>query len=106
MPRYEYQCKACGHVFEREHAIGQKKQYRCPDCSSKRTQKIISQVGVVFKGSGFYITDNRKGNGCKTNAKTVKHKSSGSNGSANKSDSKENVKTSELASESNPVSEN
>ncbi len=63
MPIYEYQCKACGHVFEREHAIGEKKQYKCPECSSSRTQKIISQVGVIFKGRGFYATDHRSGNG-------------------------------------------
>ena len=63
MPLYEYQCKECGHVFEREHAIGEKKKFKCPDCSCAKTQKIISQVGVIFKGSGFYATDNRKGNG-------------------------------------------
>ena len=64
MPIYEYQCKSCSHIFEREHGIGEKKKFRCPDCSSQNTKKIISQVGVVFKGSGFYKTDNRKsGNG-------------------------------------------
>lgn len=63
MPIYEYQCKACGHVFDREHAVGEKKRYRCPECSSTRTTKLISQVGVIFKGTGFYITDCRKGNG-------------------------------------------
>jgi len=63
VPVYEYQCKKCGNVFEREHAIGEKKKYKCPDCSSSRTGKIISPVGVIFKGSGFYATDNRKSNG-------------------------------------------
>ena len=73
MPLYEYQCKECGHVFEREHGIGEKKKYKCPDCSSAKTQKIISQVGVIFKGSGFYATDNRKGNGSsKTKSTTTK----------------------------------
>jgi putative FmdB family regulatory protein len=63
VPFYEYQCKACGHIFEREHAIGEKKSYKCPECSSGRTQRLISQVGVIFKGSGFYKTDNRNNNG-------------------------------------------
>lgn len=63
MPIYEYQCKACGHVFEREHAIGEKKKYKCPECSHGGTRKLVSQVGVVFKGTGFYATDSRKGNG-------------------------------------------
>ena len=63
MPIYEYQCKACGHVFEREHAIGEKKKFRCPECSSSQTRKLVSQVGVIFKGSGFYKTDNRTNGG-------------------------------------------
>lgn len=72
MPVYEYQCKKCGHVFDREHPIGEKKKYRCPDCSSAKTQKIISAVGVIFKGSGFYATDNRKSNGSDSGMKTTK----------------------------------
>lgn len=73
MPTYEYQCKQCGHVFERSHAIGEKKKYQCPECSCSRTKKLISQVGVIFKGSGFYATDSRKGNGC-ANSGTCKRK--------------------------------
>jgi putative FmdB family regulatory protein len=60
VPIYEYQCKSCGNIFEREHAIGEKKRYRCPECSCTQTQKLVSQVGVIFKGSGFYKTDHRK----------------------------------------------
>jgi putative FmdB family regulatory protein len=74
VPIYEYQCKACGHVFEREHAIGEKKKYKCPDCSCSQTQKLISQVGVVFKGTGFYITDNRKGEGSSPTRSSSKKK--------------------------------
>jgi putative FmdB family regulatory protein len=70
VPNYEYQCKKCGHVFEREHAIGEKKSFRCPECSSSQTQKIISPVGVIFKGSGFYATDHRNGNGGGSKATT------------------------------------
>ncbi|MCX6645283.1 MAG: FmdB family transcriptional regulator [bacterium] len=62
MPVYEYQCRKCGHVFEREHAIGEHKKYKCPECSCADSQKLISNVGVIFKGSGFYATDNRKSN--------------------------------------------
>lgn len=60
MPYYEYQCKKCGHTFEREHPIGEKKNYRCPECASSETQRIVSQVGIIFKGTGFYITDSRR----------------------------------------------
>ncbi|HEX9745607.1 MAG TPA: FmdB family zinc ribbon protein [bacterium] len=76
MPLYEYQCKSCSHIFEREHAIGEKKKYKCPECGSSRNQKLISQVGVVFKGSGFYVTDSRKsGNGGGSASSTTKTKS-------------------------------
>ena len=77
MPVYEYQCKTCGHVFEREHAIGEKKKYRCPECSCNQTQKLVSQVGVIFKGSGFYKTDNRTNGGGAAVKKTKKSAESG-----------------------------
>ena len=76
MPLYEYQCKACGHIFEREHAIGEKKKYKCPDCSSSRTRRLISEVGVIFKGTGFYKTDSRGGNGQDSAKKCSKSESS------------------------------
>jgi len=74
VPIYEYQCKVCGHVFEREHGIGEKKKYRCPECSCAQTFKLVSQVGVVFKGTGFYVTDNRKSGNGGVSSKTSKKK--------------------------------
>jgi putative FmdB family regulatory protein len=79
VPIYEYQCKECGYIFEREHAIGEKVKYKCPQCSCSRTQKLVSQVGVIFKGTGFYRTDNRKNGSCgttRTNVKTKEKKES------------------------------
>ncbi|MCK4719554.1 zinc ribbon domain-containing protein [bacterium] len=100
MPVYEYQCKKCGHVFERIHGIGEHKKYRCPDCSSSSTQKIISQVGVIFKGSGFYATDNRKSSSVKSgNGSKVKTTSKESRTNKSKGDSSGSTDTS-------PVSEN
>lgn len=101
VPLYEYQCKACGHVFEREHPIGEAKKYKCPECASSRTQKIISQVGVIFKGSGFYVTDNRKSSvGKKSGLKTTP-KSPNGNGSATDS-----TEDSESVTQPTPASEN
>lgn len=72
MPKFDYQCRKCDHVFEREHHIGEEPKVRCPVCRGG-AKKLISHVGVMFKGSGFYCTDNRKtgGNGSSTNGKTV-----------------------------------
>ncbi len=72
MPRFDYQCEKCGHLFEREHHIGEDPVVRCPQCKGK-SKRLISQVGVLFKGSGFYCTDNRKsgGNGSKLKGEEI-----------------------------------
>ena len=72
MPKFDYQCRKCNHLFEHEHHIGDDPKVRCPICRGK-AKKLISQVGVVFKGTGFYCTDNRKPgcNGSKKKGKTV-----------------------------------
>jgi putative FmdB family regulatory protein len=72
MPKFDYQCRKCGHVFEKEHHIGENPKVKCPVCRG-RSKKLISSVGIVFKGSGFYCTDNRKsgGNGSAPKGETV-----------------------------------
>lgn len=59
MPLYDYQCSACGTVFEVEHAMSAKPQPKCPQCGSAKTEKVFSPAGVQFKGGGFYVTDSR-----------------------------------------------
>ena len=67
MPTYEYVCTKCGHHFEKFQSISQKPLVICPEelCGQKRWGKgkvkrlIGSGAGVIFKGSGFYITDYR-----------------------------------------------
>ena len=73
MPIFDYQCRKCNHIFEHEHHIGEEPRVKCPVCKGQ-AKKLISRVGVVFKGSGFYCTDNRKktgGNGSSLNGKPV-----------------------------------
>lgn len=62
MPIYEYECTRCGHEFEEERAISAPPRQRCPRCRG-RVQKLVSQPAILFKGSGFYATDSRRGNG-------------------------------------------
>jgi putative FmdB family regulatory protein len=65
MPLYAYRCKSCDHEFERHQRMSDKPLQECPVCAGE-VRRLISNVGVVFKGSGFYITDNRNGaNGSK-----------------------------------------
>jgi putative FmdB family regulatory protein len=59
MPIYEYQCTKCGHHFERRQHFTEDPVQTCPVCEGQ-VQRVIQPVGVVFKGSGFYVTDNRR----------------------------------------------
>jgi putative FmdB family regulatory protein len=59
MPLYEYECKSCGIRFERMQHFSDEPLRRCPECSGP-VHRVIQPVGIIFKGSGFYITDNRQ----------------------------------------------
>jgi putative FmdB family regulatory protein len=56
MPTYEYIC-ANGHAFERIQKMTDKPVAKCPECGAKAARKISGGQGLIFKGSGFYITD-------------------------------------------------
>jgi putative FmdB family regulatory protein len=59
VPTYEYECKACHYQFERKQRFDEEPVAICPRCQGK-CHRVIHSVPVIFKGSGFYITDNRK----------------------------------------------
>ena len=62
MPTYEYECKGCGHRFEKSQPITAEPIKICPKCDKKKVVRLISSgSGIIFKGSGFYATDYRKG---------------------------------------------
>ena len=56
MPTYEYECPE-GHAFEKFQKISDKPRAKCPVCGKPGTRKISGGAGLVFRGSGFYITD-------------------------------------------------
>ncbi len=60
MPTYEYECGLCHHHFERKQRFDEEPIAMCPRCQGK-SRRVICSVPVIFKGSGFYVTDNRKG---------------------------------------------
>jgi len=69
MPTYEYQCNACKHRFEKFQSITAAPIKKCPECGKSKVQRLISTgAGLIFKGSGFYITDYRS-EGYKNSAK-------------------------------------
>ena len=58
MPIYVYRCDTCGLTFERRQRMTEAPLTDCPECDG-HVQRVIQPVGIVFKGSGFYVTDNR-----------------------------------------------
>ncbi|MDR2313827.1 MAG: zinc ribbon domain-containing protein [Spirochaetaceae bacterium] len=60
MPTYEYQCKNCNHGFEVFQSMSEAPLTECPQCGSEIRRIINGGGGVIFKGSGFYVTDKGK----------------------------------------------
>lgn len=58
MPTYVYECKDCGVKFERLQSYSDPTLKDCPECGG-HVHRVIQPVGVIFKGSGFYVTDNK-----------------------------------------------
>src|SRR4051812_15347354 len=56
MPTYEYQCPE-GHAFDKFQKMTDKPRAKCPTCGKAATRKISGGAALVFKGTGFYITD-------------------------------------------------
>jgi putative FmdB family regulatory protein len=63
MPIYTYRCENCGVQFEKNQKFSDVPLTRCPECGKKALRKVYTPVGIVFKGSGFYSTDNRSPSG-------------------------------------------
>ncbi len=88
MPTYEYACTACEYEFEAFHAITADPIRQCPECGEREVERLISGgAGLIFKGSGFYITDYRS-DGYKEAAKKDKEAERGKKSDDKKSKSK------------------
>src|SRR5262245_25473963 len=59
MPIYEYECTSCKTRFERSQRFSDPPVSECPECGSP-VRRVLFPAGVVFKGSGWYVTDSRK----------------------------------------------
>ena len=80
MPTYQYRCKKCSKEFEEIQKITATALTKCPFCKTKNLVRVIgSSAGLVFKGSGYYLTDYKKS-------------SSASEGKSMKSESNESTK--------------
>jgi putative FmdB family regulatory protein len=90
VPTYHYRCPSCSHEFERFHKMSVKAAPKCPKCG-RRTERVISGgAGLVFKGSGFYITDYKR-------AGAAKSGEAGAGAKAEKADKAEKTEKAEKA---------
>jgi putative FmdB family regulatory protein len=60
MPTYEYECQKCQHRYELFQRITEAPKKSCPECKGRVKRLLGTGAGLLFKGSGFYITDYRK----------------------------------------------
>jgi putative FmdB family regulatory protein len=92
MPTYEYRCRSCGEEFEKFQRMSDEPVAECPACGTAAERRLSGGAGLIFKGSGFYITDYR-GDGYKKAADAESKNGSG------KSEKKEKADTSSKKSE-------
>jgi len=59
MPTYAYQCDRCGVRFDRRQSFSARPLTHCPECAG-HVRRLIQPAGIVFKGSGWYVTESRK----------------------------------------------
>ena len=86
MPTYVYRCTKCKHEFELFHSIKDDSPKRCPKCRGKAVRVPAGGAGLLFRGSGFYITDYRS-KSYKDKAKQEKSGGSESSGGGSSSES-------------------
>jgi len=94
MPIYEYECEACNWRFEKKQRFHDDPVAECPRCQSK-SKRVIAGAAVIFKGSGFYVTDYRKDGAKSTDTVDSKLKTEAKTEAKteSKSESKTEIKT-------------
>ena len=77
MPTYDYQCTECGHQFEIMQSMKDDALTVCPECKGKLKRLIGAGAGLIFKGTGFYITDYKNNGKPSSSSKSESGSSSG-----------------------------
>ena len=113
MPTYAYRCQNCGAEFEKVQKFADKPVSRCPVCSKGPVRRLFQPSAIVFKGSGWYATDNRSpsGNGSKSEKsessekgdKAEKRDTADKGDKSEKTEKSETAKASKAESDSKPA---
>ncbi len=101
MPIYEYACDNCGHRFEARQSFADDPLTTCPECQG-HIRRVIHASGIIFKGSGWYVTDSRDAKSAAVPAVDSSSSDSSSTSESSKSESSapDSTKTPSTASES------
>ncbi|MBI2767347.1 MAG: hypothetical protein HYX53_15735 [Chloroflexi bacterium] len=70
MPTYEYHCKACGANYDLRQGFDAEITHACEECHKGTAKRVLHAPRVVFKGSGFYVTDSKKAGSTLSDAKS------------------------------------
>jgi putative FmdB family regulatory protein len=99
MPTYEYVCKSCGDRLEVQQRFTDDPLTECPTCEGP-LRKVFGNVGIAFKGSGFYKTDSRSGSSSSSGSKSSETKPSGGESKPSETKSTESAGTGAAGSSS------
>ncbi|MEN6492016.1 MAG: FmdB family zinc ribbon protein [Rectinema sp.] len=86
MPTYEYECRECSYTFEAFQSINDAPIKTCPLCGGEVKRLIGGGSGVIFKGSGFYVTDSKKTQSASTGTKKTNSSTDNSSSSSGSAD--------------------
>jgi putative FmdB family regulatory protein len=105
MPLYEYECKKCGHRFEKILKFSDKPMKKCPDCGGA-VEQLISAATVQFKGGGWYVTDYaKKGTSSSKPSDSESSSKDSSKESKDSKDSKDSKESKETKKDEKPKGE-
>ena len=96
MPTYEYECRKCGHLFEKFQSMTDERLKTCPECKGRVDRLIGTGAGIIFKGSGFYETDYRS-DSYQKGAQKASSSSAASTASSKAADTKKNSESTPAA---------
>lgn len=88
MPLYDYKCTKCKYVFEVQQRITEDPLKHCPKCKGQ-IKRLISPAGIIFKGSGFHVTDYKSKQKAVSSGQKVEKKETKSKSKETKSSTKE-----------------
>lgn len=96
MPTYDYRCSECGYTFEEFQSMKAEPLRTCPECKKDSLKRLVGAgAGLIFKGSGFYITDYKNnGNGNKKTTDSVKKKEESTTGKSSDKETSPSTKSS------------